>query len=264
MPYAEYPPSPRLAAFVRCVWTFEAEGGTDQPERIVPDARPELIIHYGAPYRESGVEQPRALFAGQLTRPLWLRTGGRAGVVGVRFRPAGARGFLRRPLSAVNDARVPLEEICPGEARALVDAISAAPDAAARVAAAERFVAARIAGDEGDPLVSRCVEWIEERGGLFAIDELAEEAGIGRRQIERRFRDATGISPRLLGNILRIRRVFDELDHGSARAWTDAAMQAGYFDQSHFIREFRRFVGCTPTEFLDSREGLAAALVAER
>ena len=55
--------------------------------------------------------------------------------------------------------------------------------------------------------------------------------------------------------------VFDLIEHDSARPWTDAALAAGYFDQSHFIRDFRRFVGCTPSEFHRTPEGIAQALV---
>ena len=55
--------------------------------------------------------------------------------------------------------------------------------------------------------------------------------------------------------------MFDVIEHGGARPWTDAAVEAGYFDQSHLVRDFRRFVGCTPTEFAASRPGLATALV---
>jgi AraC-like DNA-binding protein len=65
----------------------------------------------------------------------------------------------------------------------------------------------------------------------------------------------------MLADILRFRRVFDAIERDSARPWTDAALAAGYFDQSHLVRDFRRFVGCTPTEFAAARPGLASALV---
>src|SRR5688500_3744393 len=96
MRYAEYPPPGALAPVLHCLWTFEDELGSGEPQRIVPDGRCELVIHLLAPYREigSGSPQPRALFAGQLTRPLWLEATGPCKVIGVRFRPAGARAFV--------------------------------------------------------------------------------------------------------------------------------------------------------------------------
>src|SRR3954463_1454119 len=102
MRYREMPPPADLAAWVRCAWLFEAPAAGDAPERIVPDGRPELIVHAGAPFAELGDTglprpQPLALLAGQLTLPLQLRSTGPALVVGVRFHPHGARALYGRP-----------------------------------------------------------------------------------------------------------------------------------------------------------------------
>src|SRR5262245_46789063 len=95
MRYHEEPPPPALADWVHRLWAFEDDSGGGEPQRIVPDGRCELVIHLGDPYREADARwpQPRVLFAGQLTRPLWLESTGPANVIGVRFRPAGARAF---------------------------------------------------------------------------------------------------------------------------------------------------------------------------
>jgi len=264
MPYDELAPPAALAAHVRCIWNYEAGAGeaTTAAERIVPDGRCELIVHFGKPFLEGAKPQPRALFAGQLTRPLWLRADGPAGVIGVRFHAAGARRFLGRSLAEATDRRVPLRELWPTETRHLVKAIAEAPDALSRAQIAATFVTQRIGcGDgENDELVARCVTRIEESAGRVAIEELLEGAGVGRRQLERRFREAVGVPPRLFASILRFRRVFDELQGPHAARWTDAAAAAGYFDQSHLIRDCRRFLGCTPAQFLETRGDLAAAL----
>ena len=267
MQYAERDPAPHLARFVRCVWSFEDDAGDGSPQRIVPDGRPELVVHCVEPYGEVEgrrvVPQPRILFAGQLTRPLWLRAGAHSRVIGVRFHPAGAHRVLGVPLDPFTDARVSIASLWPDDEAGLWRAIGAETETAGRIAAIERFVEHRIAasGVVEDELVSHCVAAMEAQSGKVSVDEIAAEAGIGRRQLERRFRKAVGISPGTLADILRFRRVFDAIEHDSARPWTDAAAAAGYFDQSHLVRDFRRFVGCTPTEFAASRPGIASALV---
>lgn len=268
MSYAEFAASPRLAHVVQCVWTFEATGADAVPERIVPDGRPELVVHCAVPYGELDADgasrrQPRALFAGQLTRPLQLRAAGAASVVGVRFRPDGARAFIGRSMRKSVDARIALDQVWPGCGTQLAEALHAATDAPARIALAEAFVVERIAahGHVADDAVARCVAMIEASRGQVEIEALLQAAGLGRRQLERRFADAVGVGPALLAAIFRFRSVFDLIEHDSERPWTDAALGAGYYDQSHFIREFRRFVGCTPGEFFRAGEGLAAALV---
>ena len=268
MRYQELAPPPRLAPWVHRVWIFEAGEPGEAPDRIVPDGRPELVIHYGDPFGEvdargASIPQRDAVFAGQVTRPLVLRSPGNAGVLGVRFRPAGARAFLGMPMRHATDQRIAVAALFAGVGRALGDEVAACEGDAQRVALAEAFVLARIAANAhaDDAIVARAVAALEASAGAIPLEELVSAAGIGRRQLERRFGDAVGIGPALLASILRFRSVFDVIEHDGSRPWTDAALAAGYYDQSHFIREFRRFVGCTPSEFTREAGALAAALV---
>lgn len=262
MRYAEHPPPEALAPVLHCLWTFEDEGPAG-PQRIVPDGRCELVVHFGAPYREAGEAQPqgRVVFAGQLTRPLRLEATGASGVVGARFHPAAARAFLDMPMDRATDKRLDLARLWPGEARALLREVDAESTLEARVGAVARFVARRVTGSAADEVVARCAAALQQSSGTMPVQAAAEVAGIGRRQLERRFVDVVGVSPALFANVLRFRSVFEAIERDSARPWTDAAMAAGYFDQSHLIRDFRRFVGCTPTEFAAANPGLAKALV---
>jgi AraC-like DNA-binding protein len=263
MRYAEHAPPESLAPILRCLWSFEDEDAGAEPQRIVPDGRCELIVHVGSPYRERGAAEPqgRVVFAGQLTRPLWLEATGPASVIGARFHPAAARRFLDMPMDRATDARLDLARLWTGEARTLMRELGDARDEAGRVAAVAQFVARRVAGTEEDATLAACVKALEDGGGAMPIQAVAELAGIGRRQLERRFLHDVGVSPALLANVFRFRRVFDAIERDSTRPWTDAAIAAGYFDQSHLIRDFRRFVGCTPGEFIASRPSLATALV---
>ena len=263
MRYLELPPSAALAPYVRCVWIFEAEAPVAEPQRIVPDGRAELIVHYRAAYAEGGEPQPGAVFAGQLTRPLWLRATGPSGVLGVRFHPAAARCFAGMPMYRANDRRIDLDALWPGQGTKLASDGRRADDDPSRAAIATGFVAQRIAaGPPLDDAVVRCCALLESTHDDARVAALCALAGLGRRQLERRFRDAVGVGPALLASILRLRTVFDLIERDSDRPWTDAALAAGYFDQSHFIRDFRRLVGCTPTEFLAATPGIASTLVA--
>ena len=263
MRYAEHAPPHALANVLHCLWTFEDDAPGLAPERIVPDGRCELVVHFGAPYREVGASapQPRVLLAGQLTRPLWLEATGPSGVVGARFHPHTARAFLGLPMKQATDVRLDCAALWPAPTRDLVDAVTRAASLDSRAAAVASFVEVRSATMPQDMAVSRCVRALHESGGTLPVDAAARIAGLGRRQLERRFLDVVGISPALLANVFRFRHVFDAIERDSTRPWTDAAAAAGYFDQSHLVRDFRRFVGCTPTEFAASLPGLATALV---
>jgi AraC-like DNA-binding protein len=264
MLYAEHAPADALAPILHCLWTFTDEACGAEPQRIVPDGRCELVVHFGAPYREAGAPspQPRVIFAGQLTHPLWLEATGPAGVIGARFHPASARRFLGLPMDRATDVRMELASLWPDAVAALERAVLEAPTLAARVDAVMRFVGERVVGVRGDDSVEGCVQAMQRGPDAASVEAIARAAGIGRRQLERRFRDHVGVSPGMLADIFRFRRVFDALERDSTRPWTDAALAAGYFDQSHLIRDFHRFVGCTPGDFVAARPSLATALVA--
>jgi len=93
------------------------------------------------------------------------------------------------------------------------------------------------------------------------LARLGTESGLGARQLERRFNDLVGVPPRLFASILRFRALFDALQSGQRSPWLAAAIDTGYFDQAHMIRDFRRFAGAPPQAFLQRLSGLGAALV---
>lgn len=243
--YQEFAPRADLAAHVRCIWLFEG-GQEAEDQRIAPDGCAELIVHVGQPYLERAPDggahrQAPVVFAGQLTSPLHLRADGPAGVIGVRFHPAGAYGYLGEAAGRYTDRRTPLD----------IGLDLAGLDEAARLAAVQDHVFARIAANP-------------------APRDLAVEAAVDRlrtgqpveasRDLQRRFARIVGVPPRMLAAILRFRGVFDALSEPGVASWTEAAHAAGYFDHPQLARDFRRFVGCTPTQFLKQQAGLASSL----
>jgi AraC-like DNA-binding protein len=254
MRYEEFPPPPHLAKYVHCLWVFEGQDSA-QPQRIVPDGRCELILHWRGPYQELADgrwrTQAKAMFAGQLTRPLHLLRREPAGLVAVRFRAAAARCYLRRPVSEITDTWVP---------------VAGAPDVGQGASEAERLalavdhVTARLDPSLYDDKVAAAVAELRASEGRVPLDDLCATARLSARALQRRFAEAVGISPRMLASVIRFRRVFAALQERDVTSWTDAAQAAGYFDHPQMARDFRRFLGCSPSEFLRAERGLAVSL----
>lgn len=257
MRYAEFPPPAELATYVHCLWVFEGQDA-NETQRIVPDGRSELILHWRTPYLEQTdagwSPQPRALFAGQLTRPLHLLAREPAGVVGVRFRTAGAPAWLHSHANPFTDRR-----------RAITDApdLRRAPGEAERLRLTSAYVASRLEPRLHDARMAAAAAEIRASEGRVALDDLAAKVGIAPRVLQRRFLEAVGVPPRTLASIVRFRRVFEALQQPGVTSWTDAAQAAGYFDHPQMARDFQRFLGCTPTVFLAAQRGLASHLVAD-
>ncbi len=250
--YRELQPRACLRDFVHCIWTFEAPAD-DAPQPIAPDGCCELIVQCGALYRESdGAEQPRVLFAGQITQPLTLCASGPVAVVGVRFRPEAARAFVGHSAERTTDKRVALRDLHGDAARRLepgdnLDVI------------AERtqdYVDARMRGAVLDADVCAAV------AAMFDGRPVDAPAALSERQWQRRFKAEVGVSPRQLQSVLRFRRVFDAIDAPGPTGWVEAALAAGYFDQPQMARDFRRFLGVSARQWAAQRVGLSRALTA--
>lgn len=255
--YEEFEPPPALRPFVRTIWTYAAPAPERTVQRIAPDGCPELILDIGSPYEEQGADgafrlQPPALFAGQMTRPLALRPVGPVELVAVRFEPDGARDWLGLPLAEATDRRLDMT------AR-LAELRPPAGDPAGQVAVMTDWLEAqqRAGGWAVDPVVRTEIEAAEQDRPS------TERAPAEHRALQRRFRDRVGVPPRLLRSIFRFRRVFDHAAGPEAVGWLEAGLEAGYFDQPQMARDFRRFLGCTATEWAREQAGLARSLASQ-
>jgi len=260
MHYREHAPPEPLRPFVRCLWTLDdPDPRRDRPaEPVVPDGSMELVFHLGDPFRrlDEGV-QPLALVAGQLTGPLHLQPTGRVHALGLRFHPAGASLFLREPLHRLAGGTPPLERFWGRDAGELLDRLAAARGARARLELVARAFLRRLDRARPPAVVEGVVRRIEERHGIVGIDELAREAGVSRRTLERAFADHVGIGPKVLCRIARFQRALRLLSAAPAAGGAAVALECGYADQAHLVREFHALAGAPPGRFLGGENRLA-------
>ncbi len=268
MQYSERPPHAELANYVRCIWTFDAspDDGSAGVQRVVPDGCPEIILHYGQHCHEVNASgklerQPRFLFAGQLSQPLLLQPSLQAGMIGVRLQPAGARIFLGMSMRDTPNARLDLTQVWAQDGGNVIDAVRTACNNHARVQIIERFLRRKITYQRvvPDRAVAHGVALLQRHAGKITVDDIADQCELSSRQLERRFLNEVGFPPRLLASIFRFRRVFDLVEQSNLGVLT--AIDAGYFDQPHMIRDFKRFSGQTPHAFLNALQGFGSAMI---
>lgn len=258
--FREYSIHPALAPFVKCIWSMESDRPIqDAPrERILPDSCVELVVHFADPFRShfaNGASdlQPRSFIAGQMKNFLEIEPAGRIGVVAVRFHARGAYLFLPAPLSAVAAALVELKEIWGKCADDWTERIALASGMMARIRIVEEVLLAALhQKDRSDRAVDRCLHLIETAGGQVRVAQLASELGLGSRQLNRRFENAVGVSPKEFARVSRFLNGVRRLRASPRHPLIDTALECGYFDQAHFNHDFREFAGMTPGEFLTS------------
>jgi AraC-like DNA-binding protein len=223
----------------------------------------ELVLNFAGAFEQIGdggkhVRQPRTLFVGELRRPVTTRPTGIVDLLGVRFRPGAASVFLDAPVQEIVDSMVdesPLDELFAHRVRAVHGA-----DPQDRVALLQGALVDRVRNRRADDVsVRAAVKELVDHEGCLGVDLLAQKMGMNRRSLERRFVEEIGVAPKSLANVLRFRRVLRAVEEHSVD-WAGIAIDCGYYDQSHLIRDFKRFTGRTPRAYLREDHPLTALL----
>lgn len=246
----------RLSAFVDCYWTLEgSKEETPIKNTIVPDGTMKLIFHYGDTYKHHpkngpSIILPNCFLIGQLTKPYIVEPLGITGSFVVRFHPNGFLPFASIPLKEMENTAVPLEVIFGKEGIEIGEKILAAENTQERIRHIEAFLLKRLTDKSTiDHVVKSTVDSIVQTQGLFSVHQHATQNKIHRRQLTRKFTSAIGLSPKQLSKTIRIQNTLKTLLTKEVKSLTDLAYEHEYFDQAHFIKDFRAFTGLTPKAF---------------
>jgi len=227
-------------------WHERADGPVARDE--LPGARIVLVVSFGPPMDIDG-RRFTSFVAGLHDAPAHTEHAGLGHGIQAYLSPLGAQRLFGMPMGELTGQVVEIEDVIGPAAGQLADRLATAPGWAARFDLFERAIAARVL--EHEPVAPE-LEWAWQRllqsGGAAPVGELAAELGWSRRHLAVRFRDELGMPPKALARLLRFERAVKRLRAGDELA--DLALDAGYYDQAHFNRDFRAFAGTTPTAFL--------------
>lgn len=251
-----FEPGADLAPFVECYWTLESQK-EKTPERntIVPDGRMKMIFHYGAPYKrytENGdsIILPKCFVIGQLTRPIEVEPTGQTGTFFVCFHPYGFLPFATMPIKEMENTAVPLEKLYGKEGITLGQNILNARSTTERIQLIEAFLLNRLTDTKTvDYIVKSTVDTILTANGQLSVDELSRQTNINRRQLVRKFSLAIGLSPKQLSKTIRLQATLKILLNQKITSLIGLAYEGEFYDQAHFIKDFKEFTGLTPKEF---------------
>jgi len=259
MNYQTYQPHPDLQALVKCYWTLEVPAQKDiQRQRIIPDGCIEMIFVLGDDVMRftSGddfIIQPREMILGQITEPFYIQPTGYVHSFAIRFYPYGFSCFVPSPLKDLANTETPISMLFgESESTTLGAAMLQAATTEERIHAIESFLLKKLTEDAViDAVVKQTVDTIISTGGNAAIGAILKDDLSKRRQLERKFSSQIGMSPKQLGKVIRLQSALKMLLNQQSENLTEIAYESDYYDQAHFIKDFKEFTGTTPGAFLD-------------
>lgn len=241
--HTRHAPPEELAGWVEHFWLekWDLRGGSPQTRVVLPHPCVHLVF---APGRSKvyGVQLRR--FSRELSD--------QDSILGIKFRAGAFYPFFGKPVSMIANASVIAEHVFP-DAKSAEQRVLACGDDHAMVEAAAEFLISHLpARDPNVEIASRIVEAVVNDGAITRVEHLTARFGLSERKLQRLFHRYVGASPRWVIKRYRVYDVLTQLTAGELVAAATLAQNMGYFDQAHFNNDFRKTVGCSPGQYVDS------------
>jgi len=253
-------PSPALAPYVSMIWLSQGAPPAHRKERVLPNGAAALILNlaedridsYGRERPHLAVRHNGAIVAGPRSQYEIIDTECQRLLAGVLLQPAGAALFLGVPAYELTDLDVPLDSLWGRQAGLLRERAMYAATPEATLAAIEFGLLARLPDQPPPPVVAFALGQLH-RSCPPPISEVAVATGYSQRRFIELFRRHTGITPKTYHRIWRFQNALHRAHRGDGVSWTELALSCGYYDQAHFVHDFRAFSGITPTGYFLNR-----------
>ncbi len=250
----EYKPSSLLESFVECythgIFNIHNDPGASFP--VVPGGCLELIIHLEDQHckiqvNEDWTHSPDYMLIGLFTRVHTVRFSHRVPVFSIRFKPEALFTLFRIEGTEVLGQYEDITSLLGKTFRDFCHRIHEDQTVNAMISRTEEFLISKIQiNHENGDYVMRAAE-IMRRSDISSIKEISDAVSISQRQLERKFRNVIGVSPKSYLRLLRINRVIRLIELNRPMDLTSVAYHCGYFDQAHFINDFKLITGHKPT-----------------
>jgi AraC-like DNA-binding protein len=250
-----YIPMEALTPFISAFLIIESDSGA--VNRVLPDSVPVMAFRYkGSVSVLDGTERsplPFAVISGLRKTSRMICYAPHTANLLVLFREGGAATFLREPLHELFGQSPGLDTWMPRrELGRIEEQLSEAGTNADRIQLIQAFLLARLRPPQPDRLVGEAIRQIKAARGDINIRELTGTLSLSLDPFEKRFRRVTGTTPKQFSSIIRLRNLIDL--HAGRESLTSMAYAAGYFDQAHFIKDFKSFTGQTPGHFFAHKD----------
>ena len=253
MTITRFPPSIRLMPFIREYMVIESD--QELINCLVPDTFMSMAIRIkGTTGVLSGTDLtqiPSGIISGLTDTIRQVSYAAQSANLIIAFKDGGMAAFSPVPAHELFAQSIAAGNIFPpSEMELLSERIQHAITHEARIQLLDHFLLNKLTTTPSDPMINMAVGLIRKHKGIIRVKDLATALHISQDPLEKKFRARIGSSPKKFASITRIRNLIN--NYKSYTSLTDASYEAGYYDQSHFIKEFRQFTGRSPKDFFST------------
>jgi AraC-like DNA-binding protein len=251
-------PYPALAPYIEKMWVLEFHSRLSLMEKklIVPNANFKLAFIYrngmvnqigekNFPHNENELK-----IAGLIDTPVFFKfceeTG--MGSIVIEFSPLGAYRFFRLSYAELKNQIIDLTDLIGLRAKNLQVRLAEAGPVSLKSQILQDFLLRQLETIENDPIYDYCIDRILNSGGLVTVVQLEKETGYSSRWLHNKFSENLGTGPKNLSEIIRFKQFYQVYSANPQLKGLKDQIYRHYYDQSHFIRVFKRFTGTTPSD----------------
>lgn len=255
-------PTGELAQFIKYYWVMEKsslEG--DVCERVIPTGNIELMFHYKNTFKTKRSDnttfiQENTFISGISSSYADVTTNGETGMICVTFNPFGACNFFNFPLFEIEDQKISLDCIIGSKTKEVYEQICEAQSINKKISVIEHFLQSNFRETvKSDALIIKTgIELINKSKGQINSTTLSEKMSVTSKNLERKFSAMVGKTPKQFMKIVRFQNILNSYSRNNGRSFTQMAYENGYFDQAHFIKDFKSFSGLSPKEYFKNHQ----------
>ena len=242
--YNEYTPPANLQAYLDCYWSYVTDSAAISLNKkpIIPDGCIDIIFDLNHP------TTLKSFVIGAMTKPI---VNSRTNLVGVRFKPGMAYPFFNSPIHELTDLLVDYFEFAGQEANQLSNQFADLNSTKHQIILLNKIFTKKLSAINAiETQMSRALNLIQRTGGRCTIKKISGEVGWSRQHFTRKCLTYTGLTPKFLTQVIRIKQVIKQYNNEKFYNWSQLSVDGGYYDQPHMINEFRKITGLTPIEFI--------------
>ena len=242
-----------LASYIRHYWILEVDNIASVSERVIPTGFTQLVFHRGQRMYSSSKDelQPQSFICGQSAGFTDLQSTGKVNMIVVVFQPFGARAFFKMPMNEIHSLDIPFDCLQDSSLMELEDRIYNTENNNTAIQLIEQFFISRLYDFDNYNFkrMSGVIKRINKDSSV-SISSLSDIACLSYKQFTRVFTEYVGTTPKEFTRIIRFQRALYILQNNPNINITSLAVECGYYDQPHLIKEFKQFSGYTPNEYL--------------